>query len=163
MRVPGFSIVTNPKGAVLKNIKRRVRTLQTLVNASRKIADPAIRSSIIDDFDELERCLQVKPDRRRRMLNTLHAARGLEGVLVEVMSHHSIVVPNSKKSLGSYLIAVANSAPPLIPQRVRADCQSHVVRLRNRVAHNTGYYPPGNLDVDRALIQVEACLALILI
>lgn len=147
----------------MKNIKKKVKTLQLLVISSKKIVDPTVRSNIIDDFDELERCISLKPDRRRRLLNTLHAARGLEGAIIQVIAYHSIPVIPKWRSLGGYLWALHTASPPIISSRMRSDCQHYVVHLRNSVAHNTGYYPAGNLEVDRALDRITQCLSLILI
>jgi hypothetical protein len=58
-------------------MRNRVRTLQTLVNGSRKITDPVRKAIISDEFDEITRSSTLYPQRRRRLLNVLHAARGL--------------------------------------------------------------------------------------
>jgi hypothetical protein len=146
----------------VRNIQRRVKTLQTLVNGSRKITDPAKRNVILDEFQEIARSSSLSPARRRRLLNILHAARGLEGVTLQVIGHHGITVPVNRRSLGGYLHALAYSTPPLLPALLRVKCQNEVVKLRNKLTHETGYYPAGELDVDSALRRVEDCLTTIL-
>jgi hypothetical protein len=139
-----------------------VKTLQILINGSRKISDPAKKTVILDEFEEISRSSALQPLRRRRLLNALHAARALEGVVLQVIGHHAIIVPANRRSLGGYLHALAYATPPLLPALLRVKCQNEVVKLRNRLAHETGYYPAGEIEVDRALRRVEDCLTTIL-
>src|SRR5262249_44200227 len=113
----------------MKHITRKVRTLQALVDSSSKISDLGMKGSILDDLEEIRRCLALQPDRRRRLLHTLHAARALEGAIRQVMAHHSISVPPNRRTLGGYLWALANATPSRIPFRMRSECQHYVVRF----------------------------------
>jgi hypothetical protein len=58
----------------VKNIQKKVKTLQALINGSRKIVDPGKKALILDEFEEISRSTSLKPERRRRLLNALHAA-----------------------------------------------------------------------------------------
>jgi hypothetical protein len=146
----------------VKNIQKKVKTLQALINGSRKIVDPGKKALILDEFEEISRSTSLKPERRRRLLNALHAARGLEGAILQVIGHHGIVLQKKNRSLGGYLIALANASPPILPALLQSKCQTEVVKMRNRVAHETGFYPLGNGDIDKAIRRVEDCLTMIL-
>lgn len=142
-----------------KNGNRRAKTILALVRSSPKLGTK--RSDIEDEFSEFLCCSAIQPLRRRRLLKILHAFRGMESAVSEVVNFHGVPLTVGKPpSLGNYLMSLAKAN--LLPNQLQAGCQRNVVKMRNKIAHGAGNYPRDDAHLDVSVRHIEACLAFLL-
>jgi hypothetical protein len=146
----------------MKNIEKRVRTLQLIVDSSTAFQDPAAKAAVLDELNEIRRGVSIQPIRRRRLLNILHLARSLETSLRAVVDTNSINLSRRDRNMGGYLIALTGTTPPLLSHGVKDDCIKRVGNLRNKIAHGAGSYPHNDQLLDAAMQSAHTCIAMIL-
>ncbi|RVJ45853.1 hypothetical protein CN176_03450 [Sinorhizobium medicae] len=146
----------------MKNVEKRIRTLQLLVGSSTAIQDATKKAAVLDELDEIRRGIGIQPLRRRRLLNILHLARSLETSLRAVVDANTITLPKDKRNMGGYLNALAQTSPPMLTHGIKEDCIKRVTNLRNKIAHGAGNYPANDQLLDAAMQSAHSCLAMIL-
>ncbi|MCM8738056.1 hypothetical protein M5E06_28445 [Azospirillum sp. A1-3] len=142
-----------------KNANKRANTLLAIVRNSQKLGGK--KTVIEDEFNEFLRCSSISPLRRRRLLKMLHAFRGMETAVSEVVNFHNVQLPPGRPpGLGTYLVSLAHHN--YLPNQIQSSCQKNVVSLRNKIAHGAGHYPQNDAHLDTSLRHVEMCLAFLL-
>jgi hypothetical protein len=112
---------------------------------------------------ELEHCDRVMPEKRKRLLQVLHATRALDTTLGEVLVQNGISSP--PMSLGPRLRQLAHIPSGTRGHLSQSAIQGYVAAIstgRNKYAHRANAFPSSTLEVDRIVSEVGACLADIL-
>lgn len=142
-----------------------VKTFQALLGAYPGLPAAEI-ARITDEFNELLRVASVSPQRRRMLLEVVHACRALESTLDVMLAHFGIVVADRDKSLGKFLNTFNSSAvvgPGKLVDRIdlhaKTRYQDLVTRVRNNMMHRAGAYPHTENDLDGFMSVIHAWLS----
>lgn len=120
---------------------------------------------ITDEFDQLLQLSSVNPERRRMLLEIVHACRALESTLDVMLAHFGIVIVDKDKSLGKFLNTLNSSAvvgPGRLVDRIdnhsKTRYQDLVTKVRNNMMHRAGAYPASTKDLDGFMSVVHGWL-----
>jgi hypothetical protein len=121
---------------------------------------------VTDEFDQLLHLSSVNPQRRRMLLEIVHACRALESTLDVMLGHFGIVIADKDKSLGKFLNTF-NSAAVVGPGKLVDKIDGHskiryqelVTKVRNNMMHRAGAYPKTEKDLDGFMSVVHGWLS----
>lgn len=144
--------------------KARIRTIKALLAGCPCISASAAKLDIHNEFDEVHAVRKMRRASRRRRLEVLHSARGLDTMLKTFVEHHGCISPGKgpPKSMGPYLFALRDhSIASLgnITETHRNAFQTQVVTKRNTYLHEAGAFPPTDHDVNVLLADMDTCIA----
>lgn len=147
--------------------KTRIRTIQALLAGCPAVSAIPTQPIIQDEFNEVYAVRRIRKDSRRRLLEVLHSARGLDTVLKTFVHHHGC---SSKKiplptAMGSYLLVLRDHSIAglgQITETERSLFQSRIVNTRNTYLHEAGAFPSNDHDVNVLLSDMHSCIATVI-
>lgn len=143
--------------------KTRVRTIQALLAGSACIAASPSHAAIQSEFHEVHAVRKLRQRSRRRLLEVLHSARGLDTALKTFVSHHGCQSSGKKPiAMGQYLFALRDhsvSGLGKITEAHRKQFQQTIVSKRNVFLHEAGTVPLTDTEVSTLLADMHACIA----
>ncbi len=122
---------------------------------------PSEYSSIIGEFNELERVNNVKPRNRKNILKILHSTRALDTTLRTFLDMHGIRNPKEDFSLGIFIKKLSNhdkESLSKLNESSRKKYQKEIVDKRNAYMHKAGKYPIDDNEVNEILSEIESCV-----
>lgn len=147
--------------------KARVLTIQALLAARPCIVSSANYPVINAEFDEVHLVRKVRRNSRRRLLEVLHSARGLDTMLRTFVQHYGCTSnplrpPNA---MGSYLYALRDHTVGgigKINETHRNLFQSRIVLNRNKYLHEAGTFPLDDNEVNILLSDMHFCISTVI-
>jgi hypothetical protein len=113
------------------------------------------------ELQELAGVRNVRPEKRRHLLEVLHGMRSLETALKEVVRSHGLT---PQRSIGSVLRQLSQLPPARVSHldnRSFNHFMSTVRVDRNRFMHAANVFPRTAREVNRVLGEIAACFTLI--
>ena len=144
--------------------KTRIRTIQTLLAGCPALSTALAQSIIQGEFNEVYAVRRIRRDSRRRLLEVLHSARGLDTMLKTFVHHHGCSSPRkpAPKAMGAYLFALRDHSIAGLGKITETDrnyFQSRIVNTRNTYLHEAGAFPLNDNDVNILLADMHFCIA----
>jgi hypothetical protein len=143
--------------------KTRVRTIQALLAGCHSIALSPAYPIIHSEFQEVHAVRRIRRDFRRRLLEVLHSARGLDTVLKTVVVTNGCTSGTKRLTgMGSYLYALRDhsvSGLGRITEANRLIYQNNIVKKRNTYLHEAGAFPVTDTEVNILLSEMHACIS----
>jgi hypothetical protein len=132
----------------------RVNTIRALIVSSSLPA--AQRGRLIAEFEAIDSCRRIGHAPRRHLLQVLHACRGVDSALADLVQSRPADRP---QSIGSALRRLANPGLRLRLSVSRRDrYQTSVADIRNAFLHEADKYPRSDREVRQLLDDVYECL-----
>jgi|SRR3954463_3311571 len=138
---------------------RKAATLSALIAGSAKVAHSE-RQTIISELQEVYKIRNIMPQDRRNFFQIIHALRGYETAMGEIVRHHHL--PVSPLTMGGCLYAFRNKPTLPFTDTHRQYYQSRLVNRRNALMHRAGQYPTGRDEVIRLIDLMSGCLSRVL-
>jgi hypothetical protein len=113
------------------------------------------------ELQELAGVRNVRPEKRRHLLEVLHGMRSLETALKEVVTSHGLT---PQRSIGSILHQLAQLPPAHVSHLDNRSFSRfmNTVRVdRNRFMHQANVFPRTAREVNRILGEIAACFSLL--
>src|SRR5579864_431971 len=88
--------------------KARIKTIRALLAGCPCISASAANVDIHREFEEVHAVRKIRRASRRRLLEVLHSARGLDTMLKTFVQHHGCTSPGKRapSAMGPYLFAL---------------------------------------------------------
>lgn len=141
--------------------RQRHETMKALAMGATVISSPDAYDHVVHELDELGRTIRVMPQRRRRLLQSMHALRALESAMKAVLRGNGITPAHSIGDLIKQLGNLDHANPSRLHPAVRNRLHTGLRVYRNRLMHQANYYPAANHELETMLSEVETCFALI--
>jgi hypothetical protein len=141
--------------------RRRFETLRTIAAGTSARTRRRGFADVDQELQELSSLRRVTPEKRRHLLEIMHAMRALETALKEMAGSHGLP---PQRSIGSVLHQLAQLPPnhaSHLDQRSFSRFMNSVRKDRNRYMHNANAFPRTAREADRILGEIAACFALI--
>lgn len=142
--------------------KSRHLLMQALVRGSANFgADPAF--SYVDvELGELGRCSTMQPLNRRRLLQVIHASRSLDTCIGAILRLNGKTPEHSLGKMLRQLRTLPPAARGYLDHSTASAFVAAIANKRNRYAHRAGAFPNSNMEVDKIVAEIHACMALVL-
>lgn len=116
------------------------------------------------EFDAVHQAGRIRNPNRRRILEILHSARGLDSSLKSYVQHHGCQEPGkpAPTGMGGYLHALQKHTVAGLGKLTgmqRTHFQTSIVNKRNTFLHAAGTFPATDVEVDTLLSEIHTCLA----
>jgi hypothetical protein len=150
-----WHIRTDERGQPVSS-KKRVDTLRILVDSHSTLSGSPRLTAITGEFTRIQGAGRVAKH-NGWLLSVVYTTRALDTTLSEVLAHKGW--RGSANSLGKYLAVLRTKG---IVQQVEFDrFKSTITDQRNKYMHSAGAMP-SQLEADKLLSEMQACLAAIL-
>lgn len=139
---------------------RRILTLRAIAQSARARTGSPIFNQIDQEIQELGDVSRVTPQRRKHLLQVLHACRALETALREVLRSYGI---NPQTSLGPLFrqLALIPAGQPGFLTPANARRFGRTVRgARNRFTHQANAFPRSSREAEDVLSEIQTCFTL---
>jgi hypothetical protein len=113
------------------------------------------------ELEELGRCTKLQPLYRQRLLQIIHAGRAIDTLLSAILDTYG---QSPKSGIGGKLHQLKTLPPAArgyLNHATAIAFEIAIAHKRNRYAHKAGSFPNSQLEVDRFVAEVHACLAMI--
>lgn len=138
---------------------KRHETLRAIVRGSSQYLLAPEFERVDAELLELTRCARIQPERRKRLLQAIHATRALDTSLGVLLNLHGVA---PEQSLGPRMTQMANLPANLrghLPQSVVLSFRASICNKRNKCVHNADHYPTSAHEVDALVSDIETCLS----
>jgi hypothetical protein len=140
--------------------QRRVLTLRAIAQSAGTRTGSNAFNQIDQELQELGAVNRVSPERRKNLLQLLHAIRALETALKEVVRSYGIQPAYSLKPVFRQLEQIAPGQPGYL-NSANARRFNQTIRIaRNRFAHEANAFPRTAREAESLLSEIEACFSL---
>lgn len=140
--------------------QRRVLTLRAIAQGARARTGSSVFAHIDYELQELAVVMRVQPERRKHLLQLLHAVRALETALKEVVRSHGIQPGNSLGRIFRQLEQIPLGQPGYL-NSTNARRFNQTIRIaRNKFAHEANAFPRSSRETESVLSEIEACFSL---
>jgi hypothetical protein len=140
---------------------RRVATLRAIAYGARVRTGSFVFNHIDHELQELGGVNHIHPEKRRHLLQVLHACRALETALKEIVQSHGITPQHSLGPVLKQLTQIPHGSPGYLTIG-NARRFGQTVRLaRNRFAHQANAFPRSARETESILSEIEACFVLV--
>jgi hypothetical protein len=140
---------------------RRVLTLRAISQGARARTGSDVFNHIDHELQELAAVARVQPERRKNLLQLLHATRALETALKEVIRSHGIQPAPSLAPIFRQLTQIAYGHPGYLTAANARRFNQTVRIARNRFAHEANAFPRSAREAESVLSEIEACFLLV--
>jgi hypothetical protein len=140
--------------------QRRVLTLRAIAQSARARTGSNVFNQIDRELQELAAVARIHPERRKNLLQLLHAVRALETALKEIIRSYGIQPGPSLSPIFNQLRQIPQGQPGyLSPNNARRFNQTIRV-ARNKFAHEADAFPQSAREAESLLSEIEACFSL---
>jgi hypothetical protein len=134
---------------------RRVNTMRALVAGA---SCAATLQDVDNELHEIIGATKVQLERRKHLLQILHATRALDTVLGKVLaSYGTSSIPHSIGPRLRCFAALPTMHAGHITLRTVHQFNQSICNPRNRYMHNADAFPRSAREADRLISAVEAC------
>src|ERR1700730_7058632 len=137
---------------------RRVLTLRAISQGARARTNSQVFNSIDHELQELAAVARVHPERRKNLLQLLHA---LETALKEVIRSYGLQPAFSLGPVFKQLTQIPYGHPGYLSIANARRFHQTVRVARNRFAHEANAFPRSAREAERVLSEIEACFLLV--
>jgi hypothetical protein len=139
---------------------RRVNTLRIIAAGALARTGSRAFTHVDEELKELGGVARVTPERRKHLLQLLHATRSLETALKEVIRSHGTKPANSLGPVLRQLTQIPVGSPGHLTQ-ANSDRFRRTVRVaRNKFAHEANAFPRTARETEGILSEIEACFVI---
>lgn len=140
---------------------RRVLTLRAISQGARARTNSQVFNSIDHELQELAAVARVHPERRKNLLQLLHAIRALETALKEVIRSYGVQPAFSLGPVFKQLTQIPYGHPGYLSIANARRFHQTVRVARNRFAHEANAFPRSAREAESVLSEIEACFLLV--
>jgi hypothetical protein len=136
--------------------KKRIDLIKTLLAGSNISSMGSRYSDVLSEFNEVHNSSRISNVRKKRLIQILHATRGLDtslSILVWLYTKKA-----DSNSLGSYLHDLVHLRK--FNHTTRDHFQRIIVDKRNLFMHKAGAYPISDSEVKVILSEIQQCLSM---
>jgi len=141
-----------------KTQKDRMNTIIAIINSNTSISNSKVNKLKVE-FKQVINVDSVTPQKRKNILKILHATRGLDSTMREILDHFSI--RNGKHSIGQFLHQFThhnNTSLGKLSTSEKAKYQREIADVRNTHLHTADSYPRNDSEVYKLLSEMEALI-----
>jgi hypothetical protein len=142
------------------SVPRRVATLRAIAQAARARTASQVFVHIDQELQEFGEVNRVSPERRRHLLQLLHANRALETALKEIIRSYGTKPKDSLGSVLTQLTLIPFGKPGFLTATNAGRFKQTVRVARNRFAHEANAFPRSARETENILGEIEACFVL---
>lgn len=138
---------------------KRHETLRAIVRGSSSFLLAPEFSKVDTELLELTRCSRIQPEKRKRLLQAIHATRALDTSLGALLTLHGVA---PEHSLGPRMSQMANLPTHLrghLPQSLVIGFRKSICDKRNKCVHNADHYPASSQEIDVLVSDIQTCLS----
>ena len=135
----------------------RVTALKALVAGS-VVANSQKYPDILFAFDQINRAQKVRRRDCKRLLQVVHANRALDTTLKESNNAYRVTGGFSMSQYLKDLVNHNKSNIRKLPKQLQEHYELSIVRLRNRLMHESGVVPQKDSDMLNLLSEMHSCL-----
>jgi hypothetical protein len=136
---------------------RRVNTLRAIAAGARGRIGSAAFVHVDHELQELGSVAHIAPEKRKHLLQLLHATRALDTALKEVIRSYHITPQHSLGPVLKQLSQLPLGAPGHITTADYVRFMSTVRVARNRFAHEANAFPRSARETESILSEIEVC------
>jgi hypothetical protein len=136
--------------------------MQALVRGSTNYGSDPSLNSVDSELDELGRCGRIKPVKRQRLLQVIHASRALDTCLSAVLRGNGVQPNHGIGKMLDQLKALPPRAKGYMDHPAVTNFKSAIAYKRNRYAHAAGTFPTSTKEVDDIVSEIHSCLSVII-
>jgi hypothetical protein len=140
---------------------RRVLTLRAISQSARARTNSHVFNSIDRELQELAAVARVLPEKRKNLLQLLHAIRALETALKEVIRSYGVQPAFSLGPVFKQLTQIPYGHPGYLSIANARRFHQTVRIARNRFAHEADAFPRSAREAESVLSEIEACFLLV--
>ena len=139
---------------------RRVNTLRAIAKSARTRIGSNIFNHVDQELQELAAVARINPEKRKNLLQLLHAIRSLETALKEVVRSHGISPGHSLGPIFRQLESIPYGQPGYLNAANARRFGQNVRVARNRFSHEANAFPRSARETESILSEIEACFTL---
>jgi hypothetical protein len=140
--------------------QRRVLTLRAIAQSARARTGSSVFNQIDRELLELAAVVRVSPEKRKNLLQLLHAVRALETALKEIVRIHRIQPAHSLGRIFRQLEQIPRGQPGYLSVANARRFNQTIRVARNRFAHEADAFPRSAREAESLLSEIEACFSL---
>lgn len=142
-------------------MSRRVQTLRAISQGARARTGSNVFVHIDHELAELASVAHVSPEKRRNLLQLLHAVRALETAIKEIIRSYGIQPAYSLGPVFKQLTQIPYGTPGYLSSASARRFNQTVRTARNRFAHEANAFPRSARETESILSEIEACFVLV--
>jgi len=139
---------------------RRIETLRALAKGAHTRIGSAVFVHVDHELQEISAVARVTPERRKHLLQVLHAARALETALKEIIRGHGVSPRPTLGGVLHQLASIPRGQPGYLAGNHVGRFGATVRDVRNRFAHSANAFPRSFRETEQFLDEIERCFAL---
>jgi hypothetical protein len=140
--------------------QRRVLTLRVLTQSARARTASNVFNQVDQELQELGAVIRVHPEKRKNLLQLLHAVRALETALKEMIRSRGIQPAPSLSPVFRQLQQIPLGQPGYLSSANARRFNQTIRVARNRFAHEANAFPRSAREAESLLSEIEACFSL---
>jgi hypothetical protein len=141
--------------------QRRVLTLRAISQGARARTGSDVFNHVDQELQELAAVARVHPERRKGLLQLLHAVRALETALKEIIRSYGIQPTHSLGPVFKQLTQLNYGSPGYLSPGSASRFNKTVRIARNKFAHEANAFPRSAREAESILSEIEACFLLV--